>query len=118
MILLILNNQNALDAGLEEIRKRIIIRICGYVLMYIDLPTIAFLSWNECVHNKKNLIFHLETRGKSKFKMLVVCRVRLATREVATVEFLLDSNFPYIMKYSSHSVAHGTNLGWESTNPS
>jgi hypothetical protein len=62
--------------------------------MYIGLPTIAFLSWNECVHNKENLFFHLETSGKSEFKMLVVCRVRLATREAATVEFLLDTNLP------------------------
>jgi hypothetical protein len=42
----------------------------------------------------ENPIFHLETRGKSKFKTVVVYRVRLATREMAIDEFLLDKNFP------------------------
>jgi hypothetical protein len=64
------------------------------VWRYIGLHRLAFLSWSECGHHKENPIFHLETREKSKFKTVVVYRVRLATREMAIDEFLLDKNFP------------------------
>ena len=43
MILLNLNNRNTLDVGLEEINEKKNPLICVYVLMYIGLPTLAFL---------------------------------------------------------------------------
>jgi len=62
--------------------------------MCVGLLTLAFLAWSECGHHKETPIFHLETRGKSKFKTVVVYRVRLATREMVIGEFPLYKNFP------------------------
>lgn len=68
--------------------------ICVYVLMYIGLPTLAFLSWSECGHHKETPIFQLETGGNGKFKRAVIYKARSVTSEMLIGEFILDTNFP------------------------